>query len=118
MFYYFHDNKYLFNIHNICLICFYNNGIKNYISDGRWKCSLIIFTDGNHTFVGNPLSILYYIIYSKKVNTFCQFYTFLILSIASIVFSLLPNAVNLKYPSPAGPNPTPGVPTTFAFSSK
>ena len=34
-----------------------------------------------------------------------------ILSIASIVFDLLPNAVNLKYPSPLGPNPTPGVPT-------
>ena len=37
---------------------------------------------------------------------------FFILSIASIVFSLLPKAANLKYPSPLGPNPTPGVPTT------
>lgn len=43
---------------------------------------------------------------------------FFILSIASIVFSLEPNAVSLKYPSPLGPKPTPGVPTTFAFSSK
>ena len=34
-----------------------------------------------------------------------------ILSIASIVFDLLPNAVNLEYLSTLGPNPTPGVPT-------
>ena len=46
------------------------------------------------------------------------YFRFFILSIASIVFSLEPNAVNLKYPSPLGPNPTPGVPTTFASSSK
>ncbi len=31
---------------------------------------------------------------------------------------IVPNAVSLKYPSPLGPNPEPGVPTTFAFSSR
>ena len=39
---------------------------------------------------------------------------FTILSIASLVFSALPNAVRRKYPSPLGPKPLPGVPTTFA----
>ena len=34
------------------------------------------------------------------------------LSIASIVASLLPNDVSLKYPSPSSPKPAPGVPTT------
>ena len=33
------------------------------------------------------------------------------LSIASTVFSLEPNEVNLKYPSPFFPKPEPGVPT-------
>ena len=37
---------------------------------------------------------------------------FIILSIASSIFSLSPKAVSLKYPSPLGPKPTPGVPTT------
>jgi len=46
---------------------------------------------------------------------FYYFFIFLILWIASSVFSFVPNPVNLKYPSPLGPNPTPGVPTTFAF---
>jgi len=35
---------------------------------------------------------------------------FTILSIASLVFSALPNAVRRKYPSPLGPKPDPGVP--------
>jgi hypothetical protein len=38
----------------------------------------------------------------------------LILSTALSVFSLVPKAVNLKYPSPLAPKPTPGVPTTLA----
>ena len=43
-----------------------------------------------------------------------EFYlnNFLNLSIASIVFSLEPKEVSLKYPSPFLPNPAPGVPTT------
>ena len=45
-------------------------------------------------------------------------YIFLILSTASMVFSLLPNAVSRKYPSPLGPKPDPGVPTTLACSSR
>ena len=68
-----------------------------------------------------PFSLFYiYIIshISKKQILFANFYMLFILSIASIVFSLLPNAVSLKYPSPLGPKPTPGVPTTFAFSNK
>ena len=36
---------------------------------------------------------------------------FFILSMASKVASLEPKEVNLKYPSPCGPNPHPGVPT-------
>ena len=44
-------------------------------------------------------------------------YNCFILATASIVFSLVLNAVNLKYPSPCGPNPLPGVPTTFTSSS-
>ena len=39
-------------------------------------------------------------------------------SIASLVFSKEPNAVSRKYPSPLGPNPEPGVPTTFALFNK
>ena len=42
----------------------------------------------------------------------------LIRSTASIVFSRLPKAVSLKYPSPLGPKPEPGVPTTFTSSSR
>ena len=34
------------------------------------------------------------------------------------VFSWEPNAVSRKYPSPLGPNPEPGVPTTFAFFNR
>ena len=45
-------------------------------------------------------------------------YNALILSIAATVFSYEPNAVRRKYPSPLGPNPDPGVPTTLAFSNK
>ena len=30
-------------------------------------------------------------------------------------FLYVPKAVSLKYPSPLGPNPEPGVPTVFAF---
>ena len=47
-----------------------------------------------------------------------DYYIFLILSIAATVFSYVPNAVRRKYPSPLGPNPDPGVPTTFALSSR
>lgn len=36
----------------------------------------------------------------------------LIRSTALSVFSLLPKAVNRKYPSPLAPKPAPGVPTT------
>ena len=39
---------------------------------------------------------------------------FFIRFIASMQFSCVPKAVSRKYPSPAGPNPTPGVPTTCA----
>ena len=39
----------------------------------------------------------------------------MILSIAFNVFSYDPNAVSLKYPSPLGPNPEPGVPSTLAL---
>ena len=46
------------------------------------------------------------------------FYRLLILSTAFAVFSYVPNAVSRKYPSPLGPNPDPGVPTTPAFSSR
>ena len=45
-------------------------------------------------------------------------YIFTILSIASLVFSALPNAVRRKYPSPLGPKPDPGVPTTLTVSSR
>ena len=45
-------------------------------------------------------------------------YNALMRSRAASVFSYVPNAVSLKYPSPLGPNPDPGVPTTFAFSSR
>lgn len=38
---------------------------------------------------------------------------FLILSTASITFSRWPKADNRKYPSPLGPKPEPGVPTTL-----
>jgi hypothetical protein len=41
----------------------------------------------------------------------CNFFN---LSIASKTFSLDAKAENLKYPSPDGPNPEPGVPTTLA----
>ncbi len=50
----------------------------------------------------------------------CAFHIFwnyilvLILSTALSVFSLVPKAVNLKYPSPFAPKPAPGVPTTLA----
>ena len=37
---------------------------------------------------------------------------------AATEFSYVPNAVSLKYPSPLGPNPDPGVPTTLAFSKR
>ena len=37
---------------------------------------------------------------------------------ARTVFSWVPKAVSLKYPSPLGPKPEPGVPTTFAFSKR
>jgi hypothetical protein len=47
-----------------------------------------------------------------------QRYNFFILSIASLVASWSPKAVSLKYPSPLGPNPEPGVPTTEALFSK
>jgi len=37
---------------------------------------------------------------------------------ASMVFSFVLNEVNLKYPSPLGPKPLPGVPTIFnSFSN-
>ena len=45
-------------------------------------------------------------------------YILLIRSIASTVFSYVPKAVSRKYPSPLGPKPEPGVPTTFAVSSR
>ncbi len=45
-------------------------------------------------------------------------YNALILSNAATEFSYVPNAVSLKYPSPLGPNPDPGVPTTLAFSKR
>lgn len=45
-------------------------------------------------------------------------YNALILSSALTVFSYEPNAVSLKYPSPLGPKPEPGVPTTLAFSRR
>ena len=45
-------------------------------------------------------------------------YNALILSNATTEFSYVPNAVSLKYPSPLGPNPDPGVPTTLAFSKR
>ena len=38
-------------------------------------------------------------------------------SMAARVFSWVLNAVRRKYPSPAGPNPEPGVPATPALSS-
>ena len=48
-----------------------------------------------------------------EVLLFCVSYSiFSILSIASIVFSLFPKEVNLKYFFPFSPNPAPGVPTT------
>ena len=43
---------------------------------------------------------------------------FLMRSIASFVASWAPNAVSLKYPSPLGPKPAPGVPTTCALESR
>ena len=44
-----------------------------------------------------------------------QFYFkfFFILSTASITFSRWPKADSRKYPSPLGPKPEPGVPTTL-----
>ena len=57
----------------------------------------------------NPFLILF---------LFFSYYNALILSIAATVFSYEPNAVSRKYPSPLGPNPDPGVPTTLAFSNK
>ena len=56
----------------------------------------------------------FYVLFSKVVY---KFSLVLNLCIASSVFSLLPKPVNLKYPSPLGPNPTPGVPTILASFS-
>ena len=42
----------------------------------------------------------------------------MILSIAALTLVKVLNADNLKYPSPAKPNPLPGVPTTFALSKR
>ena len=39
---------------------------------------------------------------------------FLSLAMASRVFSWVEKDVSLKYPFPFSPNPSPGVPTTFA----
>ena len=50
-------------------------------------------------------------------NFFNEDFAFFILSIASIEFSFVPNAVNLKNPSPQEPKPLPGVPTIFTFSN-
>lgn len=57
------------------------------------------------------IRLLYILIFYSAYNA-------LILSIAATVFSYEPKAVSRKYPSPLGPNPDPGVPTTLAFSSK
>ena len=43
----------------------------------------------------------------------CYFRFLLILSTASITLSRLPKAESRKYPSPLGPKPLPGVPTTL-----
>ena len=67
------------------------------------------FADGD----GSILTKCYVPIYN-----FTTIYISLILLIAATVFSCVPNAVRRKYPSPLGPNPEPGVPTTFAFSSR
>lgn len=40
------------------------------------------------------------------------------LSMAALVASSVLKAVSLKYPSPQGPKPDPGVPTTPAFSRR
>ena len=44
-------------------------------------------------------------------NSYSQFFILLIASIQSL---RSPNAVKRIYPSPLGPKPTPGVPTTLA----
>ena len=44
-------------------------------------------------------------------NSYSQFFILLIASIQSL---RSPNAVSRIYPSPLGPKPTPGVPTTLA----
>ncbi len=43
---------------------------------------------------------------------------FFILAIASVVASWVAKAVRRKYPSPLGPKPTPGVPTTWHSSNR
>ena len=71
-----------------------------------------------------PVGILFLIITEPLRHIICLrgsvyiSYNALILSIAATVFSYEPNAVRRKYPSPLGPNPDPGVPTTLAFSNK
>ena len=60
-----------------------------------------------------PIGLFYGYIFKNIIN-----YILLILSIASTVFSYEPNAVSLKYPSPLGPKPEPGVPSTLAFSRR
>ena len=64
--------------------------------------------------------IFSYLRFKKRIPVVESFsyYNALILSIAATVFSYEPNAVSRKYPSPLGPNPDPGVPTTLAFSNK
>ena len=87
-----------------------------------FPCSSVSLTHCRVTvifFIPFILLLLMLILLLCMLTFFLSFYhsMSIILFIATIEFSCVPNAVNLKYPSPDGPNPLPGVPTTFAFSN-